>query len=191
LLLALSADAQNKPSDSIQKHLAAAAIQREAVRKQMELAAQYRATPVAAAVAEGEPATECEPLSPAEITPIIDAAAQQHQVQTAVLRGVIEQESGGRPCAVSPKGARGLMQLMPSVIEQFQVSDAFDPKQNVEAGAQLLKQLLDKYKGDLKLALAAYNAGPGSVDRANGIPDGIPDIKETKEYVDAILKKIK
>jgi soluble lytic murein transglycosylase-like protein len=73
------------------------------------------------------------------------------------------------------------------VMEQFQVSDAFDPKQNVEAGAQLLKQLLDKYKGDLKLALAAYNAGPGPVDQANGIPD----IKETKDYVESILKKIK
>jgi len=72
-------------------------------------------------------------------------------------------------------------------MEQFQVSDAFDPKQNVEAGAQFLKQLLDKYKGDLKLALAAYNAGRGSVDQANGIPD----IKETKDYVESILKKIK
>ena len=185
LLLALTAGAQNKPSDSIQKQLAAAAIQREAARKQMELAAQYRGT--AAAVVEVEPTADCDPLPPAEITPIIDAAAQQHQVQTEVLRGVIEQESGGRPCAVSTKGASGLMQLMPAVMEQFQVSDAFDPKQNVEAGAQLLKQLLDKYKGDLKLALAAYNAGPGPVDQANGIPD----IKETKDYVESILKKIK
>jgi soluble lytic murein transglycosylase-like protein len=185
LLLALPAVAQNKPSDSIQKQLAAAAIQREAVRKQVEMAAQYRATP--AAVAQGEPAVECEPMPAAEITPIVDAAAQEHHVQTEVLRGVIEQESGGRPCAVSPKGARGLMQLMPATMEQFQVADAFDPKQNVEAGAQFLKQLLDKYKGDLKLALAAYNAGPGSVDQANGIPD----IRETKDYVDAILKKMK
>ena len=79
------------------------------------------------------------------------------------------------------------MQLMPAAIDQFQVEDAFDPKQNVEAGAQFLKQLLEKYKGDLSLVLAAYNAGPAAVDQANGIPD----IKETKDYVDAIMKKMK
>ena len=62
------------------------------------------------------------------------------------------------------------MQLMPAAIDQFQVEDAFDPKQNVEAGAQFLKQLLEKYKGDLSLVLAAYNAGPAAVDQANGIP---------------------
>jgi soluble lytic murein transglycosylase-like protein len=183
-LAAVAAMAQNKPSDSIPKQLAAAAIQRESVRKQAELAAQYRPAP---AVAEVEPVADCDPLPAAEITSIIDAAAQQHQVQTDVLRGVIEQESGGRPCAVSPKGAVGLMQLMPATMDQFQVADAFDPKQNIEAGAQFLKQLLDKYKGDLKLTLAAYNAGPGAVDQANGIPD----IKETKDYVDSIMKKIK
>jgi soluble lytic murein transglycosylase-like protein len=184
LLVAAAAMAQNKPSDSIQKQLAAAAIQRESVRKQAELAAQFRPSP---AVTEVEPIADCDPLPAAEMTPIIDAAAQQNQLQTPVLRGVIEQESGGRPCAVSPKGAVGLMQLMPATIEQLQVADAFDPKQNVEAGAQFLKQLLDKYKGDLKLALAAYNAGPGAVDQANGIPE----IKETKDYVDSIMKKIK
>jgi soluble lytic murein transglycosylase-like protein len=180
----MGAAAQNKPSDSIQKQLAAAAMQRESVRKQAELAAQYRTAPPVEVVESG---ADCEPLPASEITPIVDAAAQGHQVQTSLLRGVIEQESGGRPCAVSSKGARGLMQLMPVTLEQFQVADAFDPKQNVEAGAQFLKELLDKYKGDLKLALAAYNAGPGAVDQANGIPD----IKETKDYVDSIMKKIK
>jgi len=183
LWLAVSALAQNKPSDSIQKQLAAAAIQREAVRKQAELAAQYRTAPAASV----EGTADCDPLPAAEITPVVDAAAQKHQVETRLLRGVIEQESAGRPCAVSAKGARGLMQLMPAAIDQFQVEDAFDPKQNVEAGAQFLKQLLEKYKGDLSLVLAAYNAGPAAVDQANGIPD----IKETKDYVDAIMKKMK
>ena len=149
----------------------------------MELASQYR---VSQSAALSEETQECEPLPPAVITPIVDAAAQGHQVQTALLRGVIEQESGGRPCAVSPKGARGLMQLMPATIEQFQVSDAFDPKQNVEAGAQFLKELLDRYKGQLQLVLAAYNAGPSAVDQAKGIPD----IKETRDYVDSIMKKL-
>ena len=78
------------------------------------------------------------------------------------------------------------MQLMPATIEQFKVEDVFDPQQNIEAGATYLKQLLDKYKGDLKLALAAYNAGPATVDKAGAIPD----IKETQDYVEGILKKV-
>jgi soluble lytic murein transglycosylase-like protein len=76
------------------------------------------------------------------------------------------------------------MQLMPATIDQFHVADAFDPRQNVEAGAKYLKQLLEKYKGDISLALAAYNAGPTTVDNAGGIPD----IKETRDYVEAITR---
>jgi soluble lytic murein transglycosylase-like protein len=181
LAFAIAAIAQTKPSESIQKQLASVAIQRESVRKQAELAAQYRASPPLARD------TECDPLPVAEITPIIDAAAQSHHLQTKLLSAVIAQESGSRACAVSPKGAQGLMQLMAATVDQFRVADPFDPKQNVEAGAEYLKQLLDKYKGELSLALAAYNAGPGTVDHAGGIPD----IKETKDYVDAILKKLK
>ena len=112
------------------------------------------------------PAVECEPIPEVELTPLIDAAAQGNHVQTKLLRGVIEQESANRPCAVSMKGAKGLMQLMPATIEQFQVDDPFEPKQNIAAGAKYLKQLLDRYKGDIKLALAAYNTGPGTVDQA-------------------------
>ena len=74
--------------------------------------------------------------------------------------------------------------MLPSAAEQFAVRDVFDPKQNVEAGARFLKQLFDKYKGNLGVALAAYNAGPAAVDEAKGIPD----IPETRNYVDAILK---
>jgi soluble lytic murein transglycosylase-like protein len=182
-LLATVPAAQQKPADAIRQQLAAAQVQREAVRKQAELAAQYRIAPGTSLV----PASDCDPLPPAEITPLVDAAAQGNHVQTALLRSVIEQESGGRPCAVSVKGAQGLMQLMPATIEQFHVDDAFDARQNVEAGAQFLKQLLDKYKGNLSLALAAYNSGPATVDLANGIPD----IKETRDYVESILRKLK
>jgi soluble lytic murein transglycosylase-like protein len=181
-LLAGCACAQSLPSDALQKQLAAARVQREAVRKQTELARQYRTAPLTAP----EPG-DCDPLPVAEITPIVDAAAQDYQVQSTLLRSVIDQESAARPCAVSAKGARGLMQLMPDTIEQFGVSDPFDPRQNVAAGAQYLKQLFDKYKGDLSLVLAAYNAGPSTVDQAKGIPD----IKETRDYVDSILKKLK
>ncbi len=152
------------------------------------MAAQYRvATSAALAAAAPQVVADCDPLPPAEIAPIVDGAAQRNQIDTALLRGVIDQESAGRPCAVSQKGARGLMQLMPATVEQFAVTDAFDPKQNVDAGARFLKQLLDKYKGDLSLTLAAYNAGPSTVDQANGIPE----IQETKDYVDSILKKVK
>ncbi|MBS1859673.1 MAG: lytic transglycosylase domain-containing protein [Acidobacteria bacterium] len=147
------------------------------------MAAQFRAS---IPIAPIQPAADCDPLPPAEMEPIVDAASQKNQLQTSLLRSVIEQESGGRPCAVSPKGAQGLMQLMPETVDTFQVADPFDPRQNVEAGAKYLKQLLDKYKGDLSLALAAYNAGPKTVDQANGVPD----IPETRNYVASITKKV-
>jgi soluble lytic murein transglycosylase-like protein len=196
LAFAIAAIAQTKPSDSMQKQLASVATQREAVRKQVEAAELYRSSPVAMAPSGVAPSAMapaaipevgCEPLPPGEIAPLIDAAAQSHKVQAKLLRAVVDQESASVSCAVSPKGAQGLMQLMPATIEQFHVTDPFDAKQNVEAGAQYLKQLLDKYKGDLSLALAAYNAGSATVDQAGGIPD----IKETKDYVGAILKKLK
>jgi soluble lytic murein transglycosylase-like protein len=165
------------------KQRAAAVLQREAVRKQAESSAPW----VLSDPAPGAAAADCDPIPDPYASVLLGYAAQTHQVDARLLRGVIVQESGFRPCAVSSKGARGLMQLMPSTIEQFQVSDAFDPRQNVNAGAKYLKQLLDKYKGDVSLALAAYNAGPATVDSAGKIPD----IKETREYVDAILKRVR
>jgi soluble lytic murein transglycosylase-like protein len=166
---------------SMEKQRAAIAIQRQAVRKQSEMAAQWRATP-----SETESAADCDPIEDPELSPLIDKAARQHQLQPKLIRGVIEQESAFHACAISSKGAKGLMQLMPAAIDHFKVTDVFDPQQNIEAGASFLRQLLDKYKGDLKLALAAYNAGPATVDKTGGIPD----IKETQDYVEQIMKKI-
>jgi soluble lytic murein transglycosylase-like protein len=103
-----------------------------------------------------------------------------------LLRAVMERESGFHPCAVSPKGAKGLMQLMPDTAAQLGVKDPFDPKENVDAGAHYLKQMLDRYKGDLSQALGAYNAGPAAVDQAGGVPD----IPETLDYVKSILQKL-
>jgi soluble lytic murein transglycosylase-like protein len=128
----------------------------------------------------------CDPIADETVAPLIDGAAKAQDVEPKLLRAVIEQESAFRPCAISVKGAQGLMQLMPDTAEQLAVHDVFDPKENIEAGAKYLKQLLDKYKGDLKLALGAYNAGPTTVDEAGGIPD----IPETRDYVDSILKKL-
>ena len=116
----------------------------------------------------------------------IETTAKAQDVKPELLRAVMEQESAYRPCAVSSKGAQGLMQLMPATAQELGVIDPFDPKENISAGAKFLKQLMDKYAGDLPKALGAYNAGPANVDQAGGVPD----IPETKNYVDAILKKM-
>jgi soluble lytic murein transglycosylase-like protein len=127
----------------------------------------------------------CDPLPGAELDKLVDQGSQQG-VKAELIRAVIAQESGGRPCAVSSKGAQGLMQLMPATSEQFGVKDPFDPRQSVEAGAKLLKQLLAKYNNDVSLALAAYNAGEARVDKDGGVPQ----IPETQNYVNDIQSKL-
>ena len=182
ILIAFSAHAQSqpKPADAM----------RASIEKQRQ-AVRIQAASVGAHLIPWDPPTgtaefACDPIADSVVDPIIDAAAKQQAVQPKLLHAVIEQESGYHPCAVSPTGAEGLMQLMPATAEQFGVKDAFDPKESIEAGAKFLKQLIDKYKGNLSLALGAYNAGPGTVDQTGGIPD----IPETRDYVDAILKKM-
>lgn len=128
----------------------------------------------------------CEPLAPTALRPLVDEAAKREGVEVDLVNAVIDRESGARPCAVSVKGAQGLMQLMPAVASELGVKDAFDPKQNVDGGTKLLKQLLTKYNGDVGLALGAYNAGPARVDRDGGIPK----IPETINYVSDILTKV-
>ncbi|HUJ50074.1 MAG TPA: lytic transglycosylase domain-containing protein [Bryobacteraceae bacterium] len=128
----------------------------------------------------------CDPLPNDQLDPLIEQNAQRENLQAALIRAVIGEESGSRPCAVSSKGAQGLMQLMPATIEQFGVTDPFDPKQNVDAGSKFLKQLLAKYNGDLRLALSAYNAGSDRVDKEGGMPQ----IPETINYVSDILAKL-
>jgi soluble lytic murein transglycosylase-like protein len=128
---------------------------------------------------------QCDAMAEADLAPLVTEAALAEDLNAGLIRAVIRRESASFPCAVSVKGASGLMQLMPETAQQFGV-DPFDPGQNVHAGAKYLKQLLTRYKGDTALALAAYNAGPGKVDEANGVPS----IPETTAYVDAILKEI-
>jgi soluble lytic murein transglycosylase-like protein len=189
--IAEKAPAAAKPAETFQsamaKQRAAIAIQRAAVRQQSESAVPWQLAAPGSEATPGSEAADCDRIADPELTPLIDSAATKHQVEPKLLRGVIEQESGFRACAISAKGAKGLMQLMPATVEQFKVDDVFDPKQNIEAGATYLRQLMDKYKGDIKLALAAYNAGPTTVDQSGGIPD----IKETQDYVEGIIKKMR
>ena len=128
----------------------------------------------------------CDPVPQPELSTMIDHAASDNGVAPSVVREIARQESGFRPCAVSPKGAEGLMQLMPATQNQFQVIDPFNPMASLDAGTKLLKQLLDRYHGDLSLALSAYNAGAGTVDKAGGIPQ----IPETQNYVSTILNRL-
>jgi soluble lytic murein transglycosylase-like protein len=109
----------------------------------------------------------------------IAEAASLYKLDPNLIRAIIRAESAFNPLAVSRAGAVGLMQLMPEVAEQLDVLDPFDPRQNIFGGARYLRQLLDRHKGDLNLAVASYNAGPGAVDRYNGIPP----YRETRNYV--------
>ena len=113
------------------------------------------------------------------------AAARRHGLDPDLVMAVVSVESGFRPRAVSPKGAQGLMQLMPKTASSLGVADAFDPAQNLDGGARHLGQLLTLYGGDLTRALAAYNAGEGAVDRHRGVPP----YRETRAYVKKVLER--
>ncbi len=117
--------------------------------------------------------------------PLIDRAAAQAAVAPALLRAVIVVESGFNAHAVSRKGAIGLMQLMPRTARRYGVTDPFDPRQNVHAGALYLRDLLDRFGNNLKLALAAYNAGSNAVVRSGW---RIPPFQETEAYVPKVLR---
>ncbi len=123
-------------------------------------------------------------FSPQEIDAAIDQAASRHNVDPNLVRAVIKVESNFNPNAVSRKGAMGLMQLMPQTARQLKVANPFDPQQNVDAGVRHLKQLMENYGGDVKLTLAAYNAGQGAVARSAGVPH----FAETRNYVKRITQ---
>jgi soluble lytic murein transglycosylase-like protein len=172
---------------------AALAEQRRSFRKQVANmpASQFFTLPslpplpaiAGSAIPTVEPSVSCPPMASVDLDYLIGSAARTEQLEPDLLRSVIQQESGARPCAVSSKGAMGLMQLMPATALEMGVHDAFDPKENVEGGARFLKQLLKMYGGDVSLALGAFNAGPGRVNQAGAVPD----IPETVDYVQKIL----
>ena len=111
---------------------------------------------------------------------VITQHARLNSIRPDLVRAVVQVESAFNPFARSPKGALGLMQLMPATIQRFGVKNAFDPSDNVRAGTAYLRQLLDRYENDEQLALAAYNAGPGAVDKYG---QTVPPYRETRDYV--------
>jgi soluble lytic murein transglycosylase-like protein len=120
----------------------------------------------------------------ADIDAAIDEAAKRHNVDPNLVRSVVKVESNFNPNAVSRKGAMGLMQLMPATARSLNVSNPFDPQQNVDAGVRHLRKLLDSYGGDVRLSLAAYNAGAGAVAKSAGVPR----FGETRNYVRRITQ---
>jgi soluble lytic murein transglycosylase-like protein len=121
-------------------------------------------------------------VAPGPFGSLIHAAAEKHGVDESLIRWVIAAESNFNPRAVSRKRAQGLMQLLPATAAVYAVGDIFDPAENIDAGTRYLKDLLARYRGDLRLALAAYNAGPEMVERYGGVPP----FPETQKYVRVI-----
>ena len=138
-------------------------------------------------MAPQDPVSEEDPSAvDGEIRRGVRAAARRYGLSPRLIESVIRAESGFNPDAVSPAGAQGLMQLMPATAKELGVTDPFDIAQNIDGGARYLRQMLDRFDGDLPKALAAYNAGPGTVVRYNG---DVP-YRETRQYVQRILARL-
>lgn len=117
--------------------------------------------------------------APPKLDELIEATAHQHQLDPDLIRAIVQVESNFNPYAVSPRGARGLMQLIPATARRFGVRNSFDARSNLDGGARYLKHLMGMFRGDLPLTLAAYNAGEDAVERSGGVPP----FRETQDYL--------
>lgn len=131
-----------------------------------------------------ENSNDAEILRRAAFSDIVRRYATQYNIPVALVNAIIEVESSFNPRAISPRGALGLMQLMPEVAAALGVENPFEPEENIRGGVIHLRRLLDKYNGDYAMALAAYNAGEGAVDRSGGIPNFV----ETRNFVNNVLR---
>ncbi len=138
-------------------------------------------SPFAATASAGGPAPA--PVAPAEIDSLVGRNAAAWQVDPSLVKAIIANESGFNANATSHVGAQGLMQLMPTTAQSVGVRDSYDPSQNVAGGTRYLRGLLDRFNGDVRLAVAAYNAGPGAVEKYGGVPP----YAETQNYVQNVL----
>lgn len=145
-------------------------------------AAQRSHAPSSLNVGTGMTAVSDLPVADSNLSAIVNQAAREYQVDPRLVNAVAQAESGGDQSAVSPVGAIGVMQLMPETAASLGV-DPYDEKQNVEGGAKYLREMLDEFGGDVRKAVAAYNAGPAAV-RAYG---GVPPYRETQDYVSKVL----
>lgn len=143
---------------------------------------QFGSSPAASAAVNPGARGDMSSLGPSTYDGIIQEAAAKYNLDPALLKAVIKKESHFNPRAGSGKGARGLMQLMPATFRAMGGRNALDPRQNIFAGAKYLSQMLKDHNGDVRLALAAYNAGPGNVRKYGGIPP----FRETRNYVSVI-----
>lgn len=137
---------------------------------------------VAAAAGQG-PSRSADSAPPADIERLVSANANTWGVDPALVKAIIANESGFDANATSKTGAQGLMQLEPGTAAGLGVRDAYDPAQNISGGTRYIRGLLDRFHGDLRLAIAAYNAGPGAVVKYNGVPP----YAETQQYVENVL----